>query len=295
MMIGYVFYRLAAGVSLVRKRTLNRLTGIMNHSYDILSHCLAAENHPHLQDEPEFIEARNAVEASPELQDQLREAREFFRDHPALIELSTMPRDVKERIAKVLKEEQNSMPAKRGDHVVGPWGVRRNFAWAACLALLLAGMAVMSSWILEEQVDRKHRLALRDMPPQDAFRSEIGRMISQGMPLQTRSENPTELISWLGDQGVSDIQPPKSLLDYPSLGCAYFTAPFGKISVVCFQINNGVVHLFVADAQEMGVEPDHSPRSFILRGRTVLEWSDDEHLYLLIPQEPETDLPELFL
>lgn len=267
----------------------------MNHSYDILSHCLAAENYPHLQAEPEFIEAGKAVEASPELQTQLREAREFFRDHPVLIDLSTMPSDVKERMAKVLEEQRNSMPSAGGDPVVGPWGVRRNFAWAACLALLLAGMSVMSSWILEEQVERKHRLALRDMPPQDAFRSEIGRLINRGMPLQTYSENPTELISWLGEQGASGIQPPESLLDHPSLGCAYFSAPFGKISVVCFQIDNGVVHLFVADAREMGVESDPSPRTFSLRGRTALEWSDEEHLYLMIPQKPDTDLPEVFL
>jgi hypothetical protein len=278
----------------VRNWSAHRQTDTMSSPTDILAHCLAAEQHPHLKEDPEFQQALQAVQASPDLQRQLREAGDFFHRHPVLLDTSGMPKDVRKRIAHVLAAEP-AITSDLAEPVLGPWEIRRNFAWAACLVLLLAGMAMMSSRILEYKVERTYAHTLRQMPPQDAFRTEIGRMVDQGMSLQQREADMTRLVSWLGDHGVGEIHPPARLMEMPSVGCATFEAPFGKISVVCFSYQNGVMHLFVADAEEMGLDAAVIPRRFQLRGRPVLEWSDQENLYLLIPQEPDANLPELFL
>lgn len=278
----------------VRRWGDSRQTGIMKHTYDTLAFCLAAKNHPHLLDEPEFQQAQAEVDASPELQQQLQEAQDFLEKHPVLISTSEMPSDVRARISSVL-EAQETKQAPAGEAVLGPWEVRRNFAWAVCLVLLLAGMAVLSSTILESQVDRKYQVTLAEMPPQDAFRMEIGRLVDHGLQLQRRSSDPHQLVSWLGDQGLPDIQAPETLMSMPSMGCAKFETPFGNIAVVCFNTDGQVIHMFIADASEMGLQDPIDPRKFQLRGRPVKEWSDNENLYLLVPQEKDSELPEIFL
>ena len=266
----------------------------MKKSYDTIAHCLTADDHPHLKEDMDFQKAQAEVDASPELQQQLEVARAFFEKHPRLMDVSEMPSDVRNRIAKVLAAHQPEASFAT-EPTLSPWEVRRSFAWAACLVLLLAGMAVLSSRFMEHQAKQSYQLVLSEMPPQDAFRAEVGRLLKQGMPLQVQAQDATQLVSWLGDRGMPYVQPPQPLMDKPTMGCARFQTPFGDIGVICFKVENGVLHMFVADAGKMGLESVIAPRSFELRGRRVKEWSDEETLYLLVPQEPETDLPELFL
>lgn len=266
----------------------------MKKSYDTIAHCLTADDHPHLKEDMDFQKAQAEVDASPELQQQLEVARAFFEKHPRLMDVSEMPSDVRNRIAKVLAAHQPEASFAT-EPTLSPWEVRRSFAWAACLVLLLAGMAVLSSSFLEYRVDRNYELTLSKMPPQDAFHAEVGRLVKHGMSLQVQAQDTTQLVSWLGDQGLPGVQPPRPLMDEPAMGCARFQTPFGDLGVICFKVENGIVHLFMANADEMGLENAIPPRSFQLRGRRVKEWSDEETLYLLVPQEPETDLPELFL
>ena len=205
-----------------------------------------------------------------------------------------MPADVRDRIARALQEARlERKPA--GRVLTGPWQIRRHFAWAAVLVLLLAGMAVMSSRILLERDLRERELALRNLPPEDAFRSVIGRMVERRVPLQERSREATQLVSWLGDQGVDHIRTPEALLEIPAIGCSHFDGPNGKIGVVCFDADGDVVHLFIACARSMGIEESSPPREFSLHGRPALQWNDQENVYLMIPHDLDTDLPEVFL
>jgi hypothetical protein len=266
----------------------------MNSDHDILAQCLAAQDHPHLADEPEFLQAKAALDASPELQDQLQEARRFLEAHPVLVDTTGMPADVRERISRTLREQAGaSTPA--GKQILGPWQIRRQFAWAASLVLLLAGMAVLSSSLMDRQYERNRQIALQLMRPQDAFRSEIGHLVNRRLNLQERSDSATQLVSWLGERGMENIHAPTALMENPTLGCAQFDAPFGKIGVVCFDVNGEVVHLFVACARAMGLKEVRSPEKFNLQGREAMQWSDQENLYLLIPHEADAALPEIFL
>lgn len=278
----------------VRIRFSLRQIVMMNTSHDLLARCLVAEEHPHLQEEKEFQDARAAVDASEVLQKELSEARDFLSRHPVLLDTSEMPRDVKERIREALQAHQQEIrPA--GQEILGPWQVRRQFAWAAVLVLLLAGMAVLSSNLMEMQHRRERQLALRQMRPEDAFRSEVARLVRHRIALQERSPDSSRLISWLGAQGVEGVHAPAELMEKPTLGCAQFETPFGKLGVVCFDVDGKVLHLFVACAETMGVEEPRAPEWFQLQERSAMEWSDEENLYLLIPHEVDTQLPQIFL
>jgi len=265
----------------------------MNSHHDILARVLAAEDHPHLLEEPEFREAKAAVDSSSELQEALDDARQFSHSHPRLMDVSGMPSDVRERIAAALHREKTAVLQEK--EVLGPWDVRRTFAWAASLILLLAGVAVLSTEVLEREDRRERNLVLKDLPALDIFHIEVSRLVSQGMPLQEQSRSASQLVSWLGEQGMQDISAPAHLMQTPALGCAQFKAPFGKIGVVCFNDDGTILHLFMVCAKAVGEEKRMSPREFRIGERPAKEWSDGENLYILIPQEPETELPEIFL
>lgn len=265
-----------------------------SENYDILARCLAADDHPHLLEEPEFQEAVAEVEASPELQESLKEARDFVSSYPVLVEAGPMPSDVRERISQAIQENE-SRRQPEGKVILGPWQIRSQFAWAACLVLLLGAISLYSSYFLENRATEQHHIALAQLPPQDAFRSEVGRLVTRRFSLQEKSDSATHLVSWLGGQGVDDVQIPSALPEQEVLGCSQFEAPFGKIGVVCFDVNGEVVHMFMACSQAMGLEEVQVPSQFRMQGRPAVQWSDEENLYLMIPDQPDTELPEIFL
>lgn len=267
----------------------------MKHeSYDILARCLAVDDHHHLKEEPEFQEACFAVETSPELQQELEEARSFLKSHPVLIEVDLMPSDVRSRISKAL-EGSAAKPAPAGQQILGPWQIRSQFAWAACLVLLLGAISVLSSSLIEGQAKKEYNHLLAQQHPEDAFRMEVGRLVAGRFSLDERSDSTTHLVSWLGDQGITGIQVPSEMPDDNVLGCAQFDAPFGKIGVVCFDVEGEVVHMFMTCARDVGLQSPMAPSRFKLNEREALQWSDGDNLYLMIPDQKDADLPEIFL
>ena len=267
----------------------------MKDPIEILAHLLAAEEHPHLREEEAFQQAEQALKSSPDLQAKFAESKAFVNAHPVLVEVKGLPVDSRERIEAVLRKALKALP--EGKVVsLSPWTVRKNFAWAAILALLLAGMSVISSTIIHQQ-DRKEKSVTeaRKYPPADAFYDYAGQLAEGRMPLQHRQNGSTHLISWLEDQGASSFQPPSALLQKETMGCAYLDGPNGKVSLICFNTDTGTVHLFVTSAQSLHLEGKTTPQRSMVNERQALKWHDEENAYLLMSHDKDQDLPEVFL
>jgi len=115
------------------------------------------------------------------------------------------------------------------------------------------------------------------------------------MPLQHRDSQSNQLVSWLGEQGAPSFVAPKPLMEKETMGCAYLEGPDGKVSLICFDTDKGVVHLFVTPSETLLLQGRSDPRSMILKGRNALKWHDEENAYLLIGHEEDQELPEVFL
>lgn len=266
----------------------------MNDLHNLLAHLLVAEEHPHLREEPAFVEARIALEASEELQAKFSDYKAFVARHPTLVDVGGMPTETRERIAKVIA--QHAPASTKGKRIeLSPWEVRKQFAWAAILVLLLAGMSVISSNIIQQKDQQERRMALNSMPPQDAFREYVGRMVQSRLPLQHRDAQSTQLVSWLREQGAVHYEPPTSLLELKGLGCGVMEGPAGKVSVICFDTEQGVAHLFVTCAKSLTLDKSSPPKRLKLHHREALQWNDEENAYLFIAHDPEQPLPEIFL
>ena len=267
----------------------------MKDPIEILAHLLAAEEHPHLREEEAFQQAEQALKSSPDLQAKFAESKAFVNTHPVLVDMKGLPVDSRERIEAVLRKALKALP--EGKVVsLSPWTVRKNFAWAAILALLLAGMSVISSTIIHQQ-DRKEKSVTeaRKYPPADAFYDYAGQLAEGRMPLQYRQNGSTHLISWLEDQGASSFQPPSALLQKETMGCAYLDGPNGKVSLICFNTDTGIVHLFVTSSRSLEFQGAAVPRRTLINEREAVKWNDADNAYLLIAHEKDQELPDVFL
>ncbi len=268
---------------------------MMKDDIEIIAKLLSAEEHPHLRDEPDFAEAEKILSASPELQSKYAESKTFYKAHPVLTHIEGMPADCRERIEQVLRKAQEKKPEGKMVELT-PWGIRKNFAWAAVLALLLAGMSVLSTNIIDQKNRKEARLAaIQDESPSDAFYHYAGELADGRLPLQYRENGSTQLVSWLEGQGAQPFSAPPKLLGEDTMGCAYLDGPNGKVSVICFNSDEGTVHLFVTTSASVKLKGVASPEKALVNERKAIKWHDEENAYLLIAHDKEQNLPEVFL
>ncbi|MDF3129504.1 hypothetical protein P0Y35_09890 [Kiritimatiellaeota bacterium B1221] len=267
----------------------------MKDSIDVIAKLLSAADHPHLRDEPDFVEAEKMLAASPELQRQYAESKTFFEAHPVLTQIEGMPEDCRQRIQQVLLKEQERQPEGKIVKLT-PWGVRKNFAWAAVLALLLAGMSVLSTNIIDQKNRKQaHLAALENKSPAEAFYQYAGELADGRLPLQYRENGSAQLVSWLEDQGARPFTAPSELLTKDTMGCAYLDGPNGKVSLICFHSDQGTMHLFVTAAESVELEGVDAPKKAMVNDRQAVKWHDEKNAYLLIAHDKEQALPEVFL
>lgn len=265
----------------------------MKATHDILAVLLAADDYPPLLEEETYREAKARLDASPDLRKEYEEARTFNQRHPALVDVGDMPDATRERIAKEL--ERHSSLLSRGVHVdLSPWTVRAQFAWAAVLVLLLAGMAVLTSQLANRHAGQRRMAQYRNQPPEDAFRSFVGQ-VAQSPSLQKFDSNNRELVSWLETQTSSSLNVPEKFRDQEGIGCAYLNGPNGTVSLLCMNIEDQTVHLFMANASDMGLTSPHAPERMTIHSRDALQWNDEEHVYMLMTHYADEKLPEMFL
>lgn len=271
---------------------MDRQNVIMKDSTHILAWLLAAEEHPHLKETPEYLEVAGALQESESLQTRLSESRRFLAAHPVLTRIEGLPSDSRARIEAVLRAQMKKMP--EGKVVaLSPWSVRRHFAWAAVLVLLLAGMSVLSTYIIQQQ--ENPALIARSVPPLEAFYQYTGQLAERRLPLQVRESNHSQLVAWLNDQGAGRIETPPALSAKETLGCAYLDGPDGKIALICFKTENGVVHLFVTSAESLELRGRSPRQGLTVNGRQAQVWHDEVNAYLLMTHDIDQALPEVFL
>jgi len=266
----------------------------MKDPHNILAHLLAADDHPPLREEPEFLKAREAMEADAELQKAYEEAKRFAEAHPVLIRTDVMPQDIRMRISRTL-EKHSPFSVSRTVMELSPWTIRIQFAWAALLVLLLAGMSVLSSYVLDQQHTQEMAVAYQNQPPQDAFRSYVGQMVENLPVLQMRSRDTTEMVSWLHQNGSPAASAPSALMKEKGIGCANLKGPNGTVSLLCFKVDGEVLHLFITDNQAVNVSGIQPAMQMKIQQRDAVQWNDAAHTYLLITHDERQNLPEIFL
>jgi hypothetical protein len=293
--LGFSFSAAKICLILVRIFVSDRLTGIMKDSTHILAILLAGEEHPQLREEADFQAASDAVAASSELQKKFAESKAFLDAHHVLIQIEGLPEECRARIAQMLKTEMAKNP--QGKIIAtNPWALSKYFAWAAALVFLLAGIAMISSNIMRQQDQAGQEIADAELTPEAAFLQFVGTMAGQGRaPLQHRNSQSTQLVYWLGEQGAPSFSAPQPLMAKATMGCAYLEGPDGKISLICFDTDSGVIHLFVTPSKTLQLEGRSSPKAMILNDRNALKWHDEKNAYLLIGHEENQQLPEVFL
>lgn len=278
-----------------------------------LAWLLAAELHPHLKSDPAYAEAEGALRESEDLQAAFEEMRDFDRLHPFLIGFDRMPDDVRERLQTALSrqnapareaipfESSPADPPKKAwdtQQTLGqlsPLSYRKQFAWAAVLALFLAMVSVLSSNLLEMNQPRR---PVAQTPARQNFLDEFHQFVSltanEGVALDHRAESTTEIISWLAEQQAQVPVLPEILREAAGNGCAVREGPRGKISIVCVNMQGQRMQLYIGCARALRSVPK-SPEQIVLDGRSAIEWVDENNAYLLLGTDPDAHLPEMLL
>lgn len=255
---------------------------------EILAWLLAAEEHPHLKQEAGWLEARQQLEASPELQDAFQDARIFAQKYPALIKFSPMPSDARARIRRALRE---AAPAP------SPWSYRQQFAWAAVLALFLAGLSVLSSTLIKQQSPYAHPDRLTADAPAPAGLPPFHAFVRNNLDtphLEHRAEDTVQLVNWLAEHDGFAPPLPESLQQARGMGCAVLESPHGNISLLCIDINGQMLKLYIGCAKQLRT-PSTPVTPVEINHHQALEWSNGDNVFLLIQGKPETPMPEILL
>ena len=140
----------------------------MQEHIDHLAWLLAGEAHPGVRDCPEYQDAVARLRQSPALAAAHAEALAFDQRHPRLVGADKLPDDARLRIAACLERE-----AGKATKLIGPWSVRRQFAWAAVLALLLGGMSLLSSKLIEQRHIASRPPLTADLPGFHAYAASM--------------------------------------------------------------------------------------------------------------------------
>ncbi len=276
----------------------------MKHTQDHLAWLLAAAEHPHLKQDKGCQEALSLLETSPELSEQYEEALVFTQKYPELFAFNTLPPDARERIAKALALAAPAEPTLRASsnpvETVSPWSYRQQFAWAAVLALFLAGLSVLSSRIIEQQSPyapsnrvNPPRLA-GEADPLPEFHRFVRHSLEDSPQFQHQTHDTVQLVSWLNDHNGFAPPLPEAIVQAPGMGCAILESPHGNISMICVDVNGQKLKLFIACAKALRTPP-RPKEALRIDGHEGLEWSNEDNVFLLIQSEPDLPMPEIML
>lgn len=288
----------------------NHLGG--NNPGEHLAWLLAAEDHPHLKKEEGYLEAKAQLDHSPEMQTHFHEALAFTQKHPALFAFNTMPHDVRLRIAEKLQQAASELanPQSLGPQALrphtsrkpavtpSPWTYRQQFAWAAVLALFLAGLSVISSKVIEQQSSYASSPQLaRTPPPQQglpAFHRFVQASLQESPQIQHQASETVQLVSWLADHEGFAPPLPEAITRSKGMGCSVLESPQGKISMICVDVNGQMLKLFIACSKQLGTQPIEA-RALKIDRHEALEWIDEDNTFLLIQSLPDVPMPEIML
>jgi hypothetical protein len=210
-------------------------------------------------DDPAFAEALARVESDPDL------ARWFEAERALDAALSA-----KLRAVPVPRRLRGSIMA--GGKIVrpAPFWSRRAVLACASAAAVVALLAVLRPFSGGSQFAD--------------FRLHVARMIDEST-YRLNYNNPqiARVRAWLKDhQGFADFVPPDSLNGRPTFGCQVFEWKGHTATLICFQSERGIVHIFTIDASIFpDAPPEGPPQIASIANQQVASWTKAGKTYVL--------------
>ncbi len=150
------------------------------------------------------------------------------------------------------------------------WSNRAWLAVAAALALIVGGGLLFSLQGTET--------------PFAKVAAEVPRMTAEhNHPFVVQPGETARIQSWFAAQGgPSGFTIPAGLREATEIGCEVATIGRAKVSIVCFDLPGGPVHLYIVDrAQISGAPPVGVPEIHQEGAYATASWSDEGHSYVL--------------
>lgn len=273
-------------------------------SLEILAWMLAGEHCESVRDEEGYQRAKEAVDADPELQDRLRSEKAFLEKYSGLVSCA-MPTDTRDRILQKLHDETTKnvfapLPAKEAapsesqmfTAMVKLLNVRQQFAWAALLALLLCGIAILSTK-LTDQLPPSQQTAGHLPPTQQGFEHYASNLVAEGgFAFDHEESDFATLVSWSGEN--NQVFPQFTALPHSisGMGCTAFKWEHGRVTLICFSVDGEVFHIFATSKANLSAGVESQPNAKTLLNRSAMSWTDESNAYLLISHDEGAQLPE---
>ncbi len=181
--------------------------------------------------DPQFQEALQLVSKNPELQAWLENEQAFDQSMRERLAETSIPTDLREKLL--------------AGRLITPsrpwWG--RSVVWAAAAVFLLAA----SSIFIWQRPGLLRSVSMAFSPTTaELFRKEMAEFMSEDWDhnLTNTESNVVQLKAWLQKQVEGEeLQYSKILEQTPTYGCQVLNWHGIKVALVCFQANEGVIHV----------------------------------------------------
>jgi len=255
---------------------------------DIIAWMLAARHDSSIEELPEYREARRLVEASSNLRAVIEKEKAYYEENADYLDFVRLPDDVKQRMKDRIRI---AVQAECSDidpqPIIGfPW---RPWLAAASVAILLAiGIAasrmVGSSEVVEVSPSQGASIA--------SFQQFAVDQVEAGFDLDYDAPSTEELMSWLDKSGApADIDLDDRFQALESMGCKIFDWDGRPVSLICFRVDEDMVHLFVTDASRLSsVGSAQAPGFGQISGRDTMCWRTNDHAFVLVAHKQGQEL-----
>jgi hypothetical protein len=112
---------------------------------------------------------------------------------------------------------------------------------------------------------------------------DMGNYLSRFFVLEMQSDNVEEIRSYLSTKhGFTDFKVPETLSKYPGIGCQMIDWHDHEVALICFVVDEEVVHLFMMDAKAFEDRPDSLIPAFEqVKDWATYTWTEEPRTYLV--------------
>ena len=213
-------------------------------------------------EDPHFEDALALTQSDPEMQGWFARQQGISLALDKKLQEIPVPKDLKAKILSGKMERDNPRH----------WSLGHTLAAAAIILILLTPVAYYAN-LFQPSGPRTYA----------AMKLDMGTYLSRFFVLEMQSENMDEIQSYLSNKhGFTNFKVPETLSNYPGIGCQMIDWHRQSIALICFVVDNEVVHLFIMDADEFDDEPDSLIPEFEQVNRwATYAWTEDPKSYLV--------------
>ena len=212
--------------------------------------------------DPHFEEAIALTQVDPELQGWFARQQGISEALSEKLHQITVPKGLKARIITGKIEQDNPRH----------WSLGHTLAAAAIILILLTPVA----WYA-------NRFEPTGPKTYAAMKLDMGNYLSRFFVLEMQSDNVEEIRSYLSSKhGFTDFKVPETLSKYPGIGCQMIDWHDHDIGLICFVVDEEVVHLFMMDATAFEDRPDSVIPAFEqVDNWATYTWTEEARTYLV--------------